>query len=278
MQATFTGKEYDGENGLQYYGARYLDNNVGKFISVDPATLALGNAKEFKDRYGRTLEMYLANPQSLNSYSYTENNPLNKIDPTGEASLTAWILNPIGTGLQIGGLKLMSGIYSKFNPDTTKYSNELFNRSLSFRPSDISIGEQGQYSGMVTDIKNSDDYSQYINSVIEQANTNGQSEFNYSYFGESSDGSQGNSINFTSGDLHTAIGGTLRTDVSGKKSDDGKWSLNVGIHDQYNFEYKGLRDYNNNWKVTTANNSMLLPQTFGVISNYKIDINFNDIR
>jgi RHS repeat-associated protein len=51
----------DEENGLLYMRARYYDPEVGRFISKDPIGFAGG----------------------LNLYSYTHNNPLNRIDPLG---------------------------------------------------------------------------------------------------------------------------------------------------------------------------------------------------
>jgi RHS repeat-associated protein len=60
----FTGKERD-ETGLDYFGARYFSGAQGRFTSTDPVG-------------GR-----LANPQSLNRYTYVLNNPLKFIDPTG---------------------------------------------------------------------------------------------------------------------------------------------------------------------------------------------------
>jgi RHS repeat-associated protein len=32
----FTGREYDGETGNYYYGARYYSPSIGRFISRDP--------------------------------------------------------------------------------------------------------------------------------------------------------------------------------------------------------------------------------------------------
>ena len=61
---TYNSKELD-STGLYYYGARYYDASVGRFISTDPVA---GN---------------IYNPQRLNRYSYTLNNPLKYIDPTG---------------------------------------------------------------------------------------------------------------------------------------------------------------------------------------------------
>ena len=60
----FTGQTLD-DTGLYYYGARYYDPEIGRFISPDPI-----------------VQSY-ANPQSFNRYSYVLNNPLKYTDPTG---------------------------------------------------------------------------------------------------------------------------------------------------------------------------------------------------
>jgi RHS repeat-associated protein len=60
----FTGQRLDA-TGLYYYGARYYDATIGRFISPD------------------TIVPNFANPQSLNRYSYCYNNPLRYTDPTG---------------------------------------------------------------------------------------------------------------------------------------------------------------------------------------------------
>ncbi|MFA6305523.1 MAG: RHS repeat-associated core domain-containing protein [Candidatus Gracilibacteria bacterium] len=62
----FTGKELDTSSGLYYYGARYYNPTIGRFVSRDP--------------WGGKLD----DPQSLNKYSYVRNNPLKYVDPTGE--------------------------------------------------------------------------------------------------------------------------------------------------------------------------------------------------
>ena len=61
----YTGKELDDESGLNYYGARYYDSEVGRFVSVDP--LADG----------------------MNRYVYVGNNPLSNVDPDGAESIAA---------------------------------------------------------------------------------------------------------------------------------------------------------------------------------------------
>ncbi|MCG8333087.1 MAG: DUF2380 domain-containing protein [Proteobacteria bacterium] len=63
----YTGKELD-QTGLFYYEARYMDPVIGRFISVDPLLV------ETPEDCG---------VQGCNLYSYTINNPLILIDPTG---------------------------------------------------------------------------------------------------------------------------------------------------------------------------------------------------
>lgn len=64
----FTGKERDPESGLDYFGARYCASTGGRFGSADPLYLELRR---------------LIDPQQLNLYTYTRNNPLRFTDPTG---------------------------------------------------------------------------------------------------------------------------------------------------------------------------------------------------
>jgi RHS repeat-associated protein len=60
----YTGKEIDA-TGLYYYGARYYDPDLGRFMTRDP----LAGKK--------------AIPQSLNRYAYCANNPITLVDPEG---------------------------------------------------------------------------------------------------------------------------------------------------------------------------------------------------
>lgn len=66
----YTGKELDADTGLYYYGARYYDAGIGRFVSEDP--IALFNPEQF-----------LFDPQQLNFYSYGRNNPVLYNDPNG---------------------------------------------------------------------------------------------------------------------------------------------------------------------------------------------------
>ena len=61
----FTGKEFDADSNLYYYGARYYDPYIGRFTQRDP----IGDG--------------------VNWYAYVANNPLKFVDPTGLRGLTA---------------------------------------------------------------------------------------------------------------------------------------------------------------------------------------------
>ncbi len=66
----FTQKESDGEGGLAYFEARYLNLNLARFASVDQAPTTLP-------------ESWLFAPQRVNPYSYCGNRPIVAIDPSG---------------------------------------------------------------------------------------------------------------------------------------------------------------------------------------------------
>jgi RHS repeat-associated protein len=61
----YTGQTADDETGLYYYGGRYYDPQLGRFIQPDPTIPDPTSS------------------QSFNRYSYCGNNPLNAVDPSG---------------------------------------------------------------------------------------------------------------------------------------------------------------------------------------------------
>jgi RHS repeat-associated protein len=78
----FTGKERDSESGLDNFEARYYASSLGRFMIPDwaaaPTDVPYAN---------------LGNPQSLNLYSYVQNNPTTLGDPDGHGCDTcteAW--------------------------------------------------------------------------------------------------------------------------------------------------------------------------------------------
>jgi RHS repeat-associated protein len=64
----FTGKERDPESGLDNFIKRYHASSLGRFMTPDPIGM---------------MKQKLLDPQQWNMYSYTRNNPLRFMDPTG---------------------------------------------------------------------------------------------------------------------------------------------------------------------------------------------------
>ncbi|PIT90242.1 MAG: hypothetical protein COU22_03290 [Candidatus Komeilibacteria bacterium CG10_big_fil_rev_8_21_14_0_10_41_13] len=83
----FTGQTLDRAIDLYNYQQRYYQADIGRFTSPDPLQnkLVLPN---FRQQSGFSLEEILADPQRLNSYSYSLNNPVNLVDPTGEVAVS----------------------------------------------------------------------------------------------------------------------------------------------------------------------------------------------
>jgi RHS repeat-associated protein len=85
----YTAKELEAATGLYYYGARYHNPSIGRFMSPDPAGADP------------------TDPQSWNRYAYVLNNPIKYIDPDG--SMECSVIpegvetSPSGTCGAIGG-------------------------------------------------------------------------------------------------------------------------------------------------------------------------------
>jgi RHS repeat-associated protein len=81
----FTGKKRDLETGLDYFSARYYSNSFGRFVTPDwsarPATVPYA---------------HLDNPQTLNLYTYVDNNPTNGLDADGHSPHES-IVDPAGS-------------------------------------------------------------------------------------------------------------------------------------------------------------------------------------
>ena len=70
----FTGKERDPETQNDYFGARFYQSNLGRFMSPDPGRMNLST---------------FADPQRINRYTYVRNNPLRNVDSDGREMKTA---------------------------------------------------------------------------------------------------------------------------------------------------------------------------------------------
>jgi RHS repeat-associated protein len=69
----FTGKELDPETGLYYYGARYYDPVLSRWISADPILNTIIGQSDGPARLSRKLAVY----------SYGQQNPIVMVDPNG---------------------------------------------------------------------------------------------------------------------------------------------------------------------------------------------------
>jgi RHS repeat-associated protein len=111
---TYTGQENLAKVALLHYNARTYDPQVGKFMGSDP------------------IAGHPYSTQGWNRYAYTENNPLNSIDPTGMAdgpdagidpctvvcptiTVNGRSLGNLGTASNLGGAVLAQGV-ARFSP------------------------------------------------------------------------------------------------------------------------------------------------------------------
>ena len=113
----FIGKEKDEETGFSYFGARYQNAKIGRFIAPDPV-------RAVDPRTNKTNEDMLLNPQRLNTYAYALNNPYRFVDPDGRETIPweVWLSGSsetgaggaiaagAGTGLAVAGVGI--GFYS----------------------------------------------------------------------------------------------------------------------------------------------------------------------
>jgi len=72
---TFTGQFIEADIGLYYFGARWYDASLGRFISEDP------------------IKGSMLSSQSQNPYVYCMNNPLRYVDPTGMMTVEHIVVN-----------------------------------------------------------------------------------------------------------------------------------------------------------------------------------------
>jgi RHS repeat-associated protein len=81
----YTGHVNDPDTGWVYMQARYYDPSTGRFLSVDPVTPAPGATFNF------------------NRYDYTNNNPINHMDPDGRCIWDGCVVELVIGGALLGG-------------------------------------------------------------------------------------------------------------------------------------------------------------------------------
>jgi len=263
----FTGYELDNTD-LYYAGQRYYNSDVGRFVSEDKAYLNLG----VDERANKLLQ----NPQLQNSYSYSGNNPIVYVDPTGESRISAWLHNPILTAVQSLGWWAGSTLLENTNLTGSErpISSALMKHSLSVNPRDVRIdqGNQSRYGNVIDAIRESGEYSNLVSGLMESNADSGT--INY---GPGSEGYHPLEFGSSSGDLFSAIHGTTGTKIQGTKGEGGDWNLSVNITDTYDYKLQASgKEYRSSPLFNSLNNSAYFSQKAGTISNYDIGIRFED--
>ena len=82
----YAGYQFDEELGLYYLMARYYNPNNGRFLTRD------------------TFLGFESEPFSLNRYIYTQNNPVNKFDPTGHCAWWTQALSIVSASVTVAGM------------------------------------------------------------------------------------------------------------------------------------------------------------------------------
>ena len=147
----FTGKERDTESGLDYFGARYYASNMGRWMSPDwasnPVTVPFAN---------------IYDPQSLNLYSYTGNNPLNRFDPDGHLDCSGGATQDVACAVTAAAKSVWHWLSSGGDTQTSVTTQESYSLppqteqqpSLMPRSFSLNVGVSGEF-GLYTGIAGS---------------------------------------------------------------------------------------------------------------------------
>ena len=114
----FGGKEWDSESGLDEFGARYYASTVGRFMTPDWA------AKPTSVPYAN-----FGNPQSLNLYSYVQNNSTTLGDPDGHCAEDLCVVEGSAaavTALAVAGIATVEGTAAYFRTPSGQRSLDTF--------------------------------------------------------------------------------------------------------------------------------------------------------
>jgi RHS repeat-associated protein len=106
----FPGQYFDSETGLHYNFHRYYDPVTGRYLTPDPLNLVTAQLTKKNPLTTNFITLFyqrtLSNPQALNFYVYSLNDPINAIDPYG---LVKW--GKLATGfLSIADGLIMVGV------------------------------------------------------------------------------------------------------------------------------------------------------------------------
>lgn len=132
----FTGQQRDAETGLDFFETRYYSGVQGRFTSPDPLPWLHWQRAGEEDR--ARFQDFISDPQNLNLYAYTRNNPLRFTDPTGMYYCTGETAQC--EQLQQAYLQAEAALESA---DLTKGQKAALQRVLTF------LGKPGNVNGVV---------------------------------------------------------------------------------------------------------------------------------
>lgn len=140
----FNGKEKDEESGYHYYGARYLNNDLSIWLSVDPMSDKLPH---------------------LTSYNYCANNPVMLVDPDGRDNVI-YLVNLQGKNQKVNPEKLIAETNKRFKSLGLNTRMELAPDGRDFDPQYMDNTDSYAVLGSADDVKGfikSKDKSAYEN-------------------------------------------------------------------------------------------------------------------
>ena len=192
---------------------------------------------------------YLSDPQILNSYAYSRNNPIIRKDPSGNSSLSAWITRTKSTAAQVVVGKVTAQILSTYNRPAT---SQLFGHAFNLNPGKIVAGNESVISNS---IKQNESYTSQLESYLNSNPQGGDFVLQF---------------NPTSGDTKTATG-KMTLNVSASRTEGGQYIVNSQGVDTYNFGYDNS-DYGS--MLGTAASLGYLSQQKEALSTFQVEVNF----
>ncbi len=131
VQPRYTGKERDSESGLDYFGARYYGSSMGRFMSPDwasnPVTIPFAN---------------IYDPQSLNLYSYTGNNPLSRYDPDGHLDCSGGATQDVACAVTTAAKAVWHWLSSGSDSGSSSQTNVTTSQQDNFTPQQMGGNQQ----------------------------------------------------------------------------------------------------------------------------------------
>ena len=152
----FIGQDFDPESNLSYLNARYYNSNQGQFVSQDPVFWSN--------------KQNLGNPQTLNSYSYAEGNPINRKDPSGLKATKSQQIKILS--LQVNILQGIVGLYKSGNTKEANNVLKSYNSVFSPQNNKSKSSEKNKSSAPVQGPVQRPDITESLNKTMQSNSSN----------------------------------------------------------------------------------------------------------